>query len=793
MPGILAMKFKTSFLLASAASLLAAPYSFAQSQTTSSARILEEIIVTARHQSESLQTVPVAVSAFSGDLLIEHSVKTVSDLQQLAPNLYIQTYATDPNSGQIAMRGQKQNDARLFIDPSVGIYVDGVYQARTFGLTTAFLDLDRVEVLRGPQGTLYGRNTTGGAISLYTADPTDELSGKLSASYGNYDSSVFTGILNLPISESLGLRVAAMHSDGDGYGENINGDAHGDSEKRMIRAKLKYEGDRFQVSLTSQYQHIESGPSAYKLLDFTPNGIGVLQAAGELAGVQYNPGDPASPATQAAFAQIPNAIAALRSLIGGDVHDTGGTISDSATFESTNLALNITFNINEHLDVRSITGYSTFNRSSGMDLDGTPFNIAYGPNRAHGVDYLSQEFQLLGNHGKLNYILGVYAGDEDGDEGGRPATFLYPNVIVAPGLPGGVESFTDYKVFNENKAVFGQADYAITDALSLTAGVRYSVDTREIEYNNVLSLGGVFTYCNIPRKGVTRVNPSDPSTQDCGRRVDEDFSDVSWLVSVDYEFSPQFFSYAKVSRGFRSGGLSGQAVAVEDAFLPFDQEQVTEYEVGMKLDGLLNDRLRLNFAAYYDDYEDIQRSVTRINESGVVSTRVTNAAVATMQGLEAEGVFQVTENLRITATAGLTDAEYDEYIDFDSNGNQLDRSGENFGIPKWTTNIGARYSVPLSTGSLSFQADYFWQDDTDVNVTGNGEEIIQDSYSLLNGRIVLTLDAPQIDIAFFGRNLTDEDYISEAFDLSDVFGLNNAVYGPPRTYGIEFTKRFGSF
>jgi len=785
------------FASAGAATLLAAAATpaFAVEAPAPGASQVEEVIVTARRVEENLQDVPSSVSAVSGEMLAERSIKDLYDIQKVAPNLFMQPAAAEPNSLTLAIRGQKQNDILLTLDASVAAYVDGMNLPRVQGLRGNLVDIARIEVLRGPQGTLYGRNSTGGALSVYTNDPTDAYGASVEARYGNYDAWNVVGVANIPITEGLSLRLVGQRGQRDGYGRDGVGRALADENSTSFRAKLKAElGEKVTAILSANYQRNRSGGHIFKLAGLAPSPIPGVQGLPATVEVGLETGSittlqflaltqpaiycqllggcpPASPgaAAGAAVSGLAAATRSLTSFIGGDPYTTGGTFRQFAHFKSASVSLDVRAELTDSVSLRWISGYQEFDRETAEDLDSSPFEILHAVLFAHDK-FVSQEVQLLGGDERFNWVAGAFFSYEDGTDGSTAVALARLNP-TNPNLTFGA-------VTNISRAVFGQANWQFAPQWTLTLGARYSSDKRKLESRNANATG-----CTVPAPGVT---DTPPGASQCPREFSDTFSDPSWLASLSYKPSDDLLLYGKVARGYRTGGQNLRGSNNILTFTAFEPEQVTEYEAGLKAD-LFDGRLRLNLAAYYDDYKNIQRSVIVAAPSGAAVTIVTNAAKGTIKGVEAEAVFRPTSQLSFTATSGLTDAKYDRFTDLTG-----DRTQETFGVPKWTYGLSARYEVPSSMGELAFQLDYSWQDKVVLSPdTPSPEQVTQEAYGLLNGRVSLKLDRWDAEVAIFGKNLTDKAYATGAVSLQRSLGFNNLVIGEPRTYGVEFRKRFG--
>jgi len=727
--------------------------------------IQDVIVVTARRIEENVQTVPVSITALSGAALERQGARVVADLQTQVPNLTLQTHPSEPQALAVTIRGQKQNDIVPTVDPSVGIYVDGVYLPRTVGLRGGLVDVDRVEVLRGPQGTLYGRNTTGGAISLYTKNPTDAFEGMVSGTYGNYDYAKLTGMLNAPLAQGLSLRIAGEYTRHDGYGRDGEGRELASEDGYYIRGKLKAElTDNITAIISASHENNDSGGGIWKITGVgatTPEiPVGLLEVAGEL-GLSLAP---ANVAQSAAAAR-----AALLGYVGGNPYRTDGTFPSFSKFRRSTAGLDLNFELSDDIRLRSITGYQDYRRLNAADFDGTPFNIIEAETLTRDK-YFSQELQLLGGDEHFNWVLGAYYGREKALE-------IITNVSV-PLLNPAAPSVNRADIVNQSEAVFAQANWEFVPKVRLTLGARYSWDQRDNLLNNRTAAG-----CVIPAPGVTRTPTLGPSQ--CPRAFDVKFNDPSWLVSFDYRPTQNTLFYAKVARGYRTGGINKLGANTVETFGAFDPESVTEYEAGLKTE-LFDSILRFNLSAYYDDYKNIQRSVTVPTLSGTPAILVSNAARGRIQGFEAETTLRITPEFRLNGSAGLTDAKYKTFIDLTG-----DRSNEPFSTPKWTGSVSAFYENHIGPGKLNVNLDYHWQSKAILEPTAiQKDTVTQKAYGLLNGRIGYELMDRGVNLALFGRNLTDKAFYSSGATYETSLGINRLVTGEPRTYGIEVTKRF---
>jgi iron complex outermembrane receptor protein len=739
------------------------PAQAAEPSQTTTTNSLEEIIVTARKRSEDVQVVPVSITAFTGDELKEQSVKNLYDVQDAVPGLLLQQGFDDPQSLTFMLRGRNQNDVTLAVDPAVGLYVDGVYVPRTLGMAGALVDVARLEVLRGPQGTLYGRNTTGGAISMYTNDPTNQYEGSVDVTGGNYGAWNTVGVVNLPFTDTLAARFVAQAGAHGGYGHNAINEALGTERTEYFRGKLRWApNDRVVAVLSANYEEDNSSGAIIKLLGLSAPGGGLPE--GGIVTVETSAETGMS---------IPDSITYLHGLIAKQA--SAYYNDDNTNFTYSHLGrwgtgLNIDVQLANSMEFRSITGIAGLRRNSLLAISPVPATLVTGNLTTHDK-YYSEELALLGKNSTVSWIGGVYGGYEDGQDDSSSVTVP----VINPGT-----AVNNAGIRNTSRAAFGQAIWEFVPKWHLTAGARYSSDTRRAD--DVALVNGV---CSVPAPGVqsTLIGPAQ-----CPRTFQNTYNKLTWLASVDFQVADNMLLYTKAATGYRSGGQNtGGAVEIE-TFAPFAPETNIEYEAGIKSQ-YFDNRLRVNLAGYYDDYSKLQVSTAFIAGDGNVASAVTNAAKAKIKGFEADVQAQITGHLLVRAYAAYTDAYYDQFIDFSG-----DRSGEPFGVPHWIVNLSGRYEEPTPVGELGYQVDYNWKNTFVVDGRGvNHALATQPAYGLLNARIDLKIDSWGIDLALFGRNLTGENYLNQvaAHDSNSSLGATWGYPGLPRTYGIEAIVKFG--
>jgi iron complex outermembrane receptor protein len=651
----------------------------------------EAIVVTARKREESLQETPISITAFSGRGLEARGIQTTEGIAQITPNLTLQNnpaFSGASNSATIYIRGVGQQDFVPTVEPGVGVYVDGVYVARSIGSILDLVDFARIEVLRGPQGTLFGRNTIGGAISVTTKAPGQEFEASGSATYGTDDLFVVKGSLNLPLGQRAALRASVGWFNQDGYvARTFDGKKLGDSDRLAGRVALRLE------------------PVDGWIADLAFDGTTARENGPAISLIGINYGRTIDPATPP-FADISNIIANVMS--GGGMvpcataaapinlavagcydnryvlgHDTNaGTAPSYSRSDVWGLSLTNSFEISDNLDLKSITAYRHLSGTFARDGDGSPAVIAQFYDRLKQKQF-SQEVQLLGKtfDERLNWILGAYYFKESGINTNR---LLF---TVSEFQSGG-----DFR--NESLAFFGQGTLKIGERFNLTAGLRYTEDEKSfhpdqfIVENRAAFLGAPFD-SPIFAAG-TRVLP------DVNAKVK--FSEITPMVNLSYDVTDGLMTYATWSRGFKSGGFSqrvfppiipGVTTPITDpvAAIPsFSPEKVDAYEFGVKFQ--TPDRaLTLNASAFYTDYKDMQVQVFTS-----VAPVFQNAASATIKGFEFEMQARPLAGLTIEGTAGLTDASYDS---IDETTTFIDPENAFERVSKWTLSAALTYEHGL--------------------------------------------------------------------------------------------------
>lgn len=775
---------------------------------------LDEIVVTARRTEENLQSTPVAVTAIGAEALERAQVADVTDLQRTTPSLSIATGAPSSSGfAFVSMRGQGNLQALVSNDPAVAIYVDGVYIPRpSQGLTDLF-DLQRVEVLRGPQGTLFGRNTIGGAVNILSADPSQTYGGLVKVETGSYDQFGASFVVTGPITDQLSARVVASTKGRSGYGQSIPlGRDIWDQNSDFVRAKLMYESDNLRLVFSGDYNKIEDNGQftalhAYAPELFGPAGsFGAFGLSNTLNTALHNRNGfydtyatgylvPSTPT----FATLPAEVRALYSRPLGNQLEAYG-FSLNATLDLGNATL------------KSITAYRYSDTDGIIDTDGTPVPILTTW-AGYSSDQWSQELQISGSFSeKLTYIAGVYFSDETGIEFSRSQNFgfLPYNAVSRPnaGLAG--QNMAD--VHNQSAGVFGQGYYQLTDAVRIAGGLRWTWDSRDTELHN-FTVWGLPGTCNVPTPDVPGV---------CTQTQQVDFDYPAWTLGIDWQINEDVFAYVQTRRASKSGGWNTRAGGLP----AFEPETVKDLEAGLKATWLEN-RLRTNVAVFHSWQSDVQRNAAALTPAGASTQFIVNAGNARVYGIELEGAYRPWSGMELTSNVSLMNGEYESgsFIERQAvpgvgyTGCTLnpagtasicpvDRSGEELPqLPKIQFNLGATQVLPTSFGAVTLHVDYsylgrqFYNPVTpSVNQSAATKAIYAASnditrtpgYGLLNARFAVEFDAQNVELAIYGKNLTGEEYNTRQF--ADVYaaglGFATAFIGEPTTYGASLTKRF---
>jgi len=721
----------------------------AETNKTSKFQTLEEVVVTARKREESLQDAPISITAFTGEGLERRNITALADVSKMTPNLVFN--ASAPLSGSSAtssvfIRGIGQNDYTLVTEPGVGIYVDGVYIARSVGGALDLVDVERIEILRGPQGTLFGRNTIGGAVSITSKKPTEDFGGKVQLTLGDDNLVDFKGKINLPISDTLLSSVAISSRQRDGYVKNVqNGLDLGNDDALSGRLALRWlASDTVTVDWNfDATRERENGAASYAVAADGLSPLGAANNAVFLGALGCAP--PPGPLNN------PNCFNSQWVTNGKRV--SNGTHPQYSDLDIWGTGLTVEWEVSDSLTFKSITSYRDLDSAFSQDADNTPIEQDHITHQ-YEQDQFSQEFQLLGSFldDRLKTVLGLYYFEEEGQD---VNIVSFPVVLLHSG--GSVD--------NESKAVFGQLTYDFTDALSVTLGLRYTKDEK------------VF----LPDQFVLdpRLSAAPPTSYVVGTRmlplIEEptDISEVTPMLNVSYDVSDAAMVYFTYSEGYKSGGYDQRVFPRNSQFRApsFEPEFVDSYEVGFKYNSDDN-RFRANGALFFMDYTDLQVAV--VNNNVDVVTR--NAGEAEIKGFELELAYIPANNWMIETSAGYTDAEYTD-LSAGAIAAGLSKSNKLVNTPEWSLSAAVSYTQPFDDGSeLTFRLDGSHRSKVYFDIT-NTEVIAQGAVNLANFNINYQ-SAGAWNVGVGVINLTDEDYHTNAFQHLVPFGI--AYVNPAR-------------
>jgi len=746
---------------------------------------LEDIVVTARKVEENLQQTPIAITVLSAETMKAQGITNVREVVFSAPNVVIGGDLSGRSNSNFAIRGQTQFEANSAVDQSVAVYRDGVYVARSRGVLSNMFDMERVEILKGPQGTLFGRNTTGGAIMLYSKLPKDYVEAGLTVRKGNYDLTEVEGYLNLPLSgDNVAIRLSGGLSDNSGFGRNTIANTElGSDNLKSLRGILRLEPDAGpKILVVGDWSRGRFRPKPAKLLYYNyagPTSVGARpasQVAVEL-GLPLTPPLTAVGSLQTAanvFASQINALGDPYSIDSFAVSPLGVNHAFD-NFDQWGAALTVSHDIGS-VTLKSVSAYRKLSALNFQDLDGTRFNIL-SSSAGTKQDQFTQELQLSGKalNDSLQYVAGLYYFTESAEDASFSSQFPGVNPVRLTRAAASID--------NRSVAAFAQLSYEIVPSLSLTAGGRYTHEKKSVLVKNRLTTASGADVCGVP----TSLLP-DPGV--CKAPLSRKFDGWTYTFSLDYQPAEDMLLYARTSRGFRSGGFNSRgSAAVADAFAYFAPETVTDYELGAKLD-LFDRRVRVNAALFRSKYNDIQKSVVLF--SGTQYNKVVNAAKATIDGLEVEIMARPVPSITLGASGSWLDARYNSYTV-----QSLDISGQAFYLsPKYKASVFGQFEHDIGNwGKISARVDYSWVDKVNFGtaqvVKFDKAIAYEPGYGLVNGRIGVSLDNPSLEIAAFVKNLTDKRYNSSRLVQDNTLGYVIGTAGDPRTFGVEISYRFG--
>lgn len=712
---------------------------------------LEVITVTARKQTEDLQSTPISITAFSADRLEAQGITQVNRIQDFTPNL---TFANIPSNSGIAsnaavyIRGIGQNDFAPTVEPGVGIYIDGVYLGRTAGGVFDLIDVASVEVLRGPQGTLFGRNTIGGAINLTTIQPDDQLRVKMDMKYGTDDLVNVRAMVAGPITDSLFGKISGGISRQDGYVDAPNlGVKFGNKDTQTIRGALRFApvGSPIDITVAADYTRDKSNGAPVVVTGIDETAAGSFVTLNNLiASGMTNPGYCLTPEA------ISNTQCYNQRLFSKDTnYATGDTFSD---LELWSASLTVSYDITDLIEFKSITAIRRINGTFAQDRDGSNLGINYVYDDFTQKQF-SQEFQLVGKalEDRLSWVTGFYYFTEKGRD-------INPlNFLVVSAQSGG---YYDYK----NWAAFAQGSFEVVDGLTVTGGIRYTDDQKSYLPDQYV-ISTLEPFLSLP--------PGTPLVPN--EWVEAKVKKWTPMVNVSWQATPDFMLYATYSQGFKGGGYTQRIFPPEESLPSFEPEEVDSYEAGFKLMALGN-MVRLNGAAFYTDYSNMQLLVADPTRVGPF---ITNAGKARIQGFELETNIAPGGGFRVNAALGLTDAKFKQ-LDAGVQGLTLD--SKFVFVSKWTASASAEKEFLLSSGSITPHIDWSYRSGFFTNANGiNTPELYQPGYSVFNGNIRWQDEDQQLSFTVGVDNIGNKKFRTFG-DYQPSFGFYMQAYDRGRQY-----------
>ncbi len=716
---------------------------------------IEEVVVTARRREESLQDTPVAVSAFS-ERFIENSFSAnLKDMGKYAPNVVLDTQQFGGGALNASIRGMSYDEVEKTFEPSIGVSVDGMFFSHNSGALIDMFDIESIEILRGPQGTLFGRNTMGGTINIQRTKPQQEFGAKLSLSGGSFDRRDVKARVTGPlIEDKLAGKLGFYQLRSDSHTEHFfTGKEDDGTDRQAFVASLLWTPTA-DLDIQLSVDYLDDDSEHPGVVNLTVPGEGFCDGFG-----------------------------ACRSVTAPFYEDDFDKSFSQKPFVSTVEAETYNLSIDWRLDNYTLTSITAYNEldeildqenTGAIDRDpatlaldpigGVPFFTAF---RDQNLEQWSQEFRITSElSGPLNYVAGLFYFKSD--------YVLDPQTV---GLLGAeVDRFTAGQEL-ESMAAYGEATYDLTDKLRLTLGGRLTYEEKQFEIDLIA-------------QGIACPDPNAPAGAESCRSPEEDFDEFTARAGIDYSFTEDLMAYFMFSQGFRSGGWNGRA-QTQAGIGPYDPETLDNFEVGIRSEWL-DRRLQVNTTAFYMKYDDKQEAIIRQSPSNpdVTETIIENASSAEVQGVEVDIQGAITPNLRVRAAIGWLDAEFDEFLNEEGVDIQDQRNLSY--TPDWTFSAGGDYSLPVESlgGEFLFAVNYSWKDDYTTDAIrdpfGFDREVI-DNYGEWDFSV-------SYDHMFGEKRLRLAAFVNDAFHSEGrIHRVTNAglfVFGdqePGRTWGLELT------
>ena len=762
---------------------------------------LDEVVVTARRVAENLQSVPVSVTVFRAEDLESRGVTNVTDTAAFTPNFLANGGPTGQNDGFYFVRGVGQVDLNAATDPGVGTYIDGVYLGRVIGASFDALDIARIEVLRGPQGTLFGRNTIGGALNVVTTDPGDAWAGEVRATGGERNLFGAQGRVSGPLSDTLGFAASGLYRKQDGWGVNsITGKTFGDTDNVAGRLKFLWQpSEGFAARLAAELSRGRGTSQHQILVGFNPNVSSPL-------------GVPMAPQVGA-------------DLNTGNIYENrSSTLDPRSDLDVNGVSLTLDWKLSA-FSLKSISAYRDLKQFARGDFDGGQINF-YQSEFTTRQHQISQELQLSFETGRWTGLLGAYYFKESafhnnyitlgGNNGCLLAPLPFPFAGPPPPLCGAQPYATpllDRSIANNQQinvdvrslAMFAHASFRFTDAWSASAGLRWTDEQKTQAYDffidntaNVLNFSCVppgvpgfpptgLCFPLLPPGITPTLSPRNPMVG-VPTTYEASWRQVTPKLGLEFKPTERQLYYLSYSQGFKSGGFNGRPTpgptgsfaAVES----YNPETLHTIELGTKTQ-FAEDKVRLNAAVFFSSYNDIQLLV--LGPSGFFENR--NAGKAEIKGVEVELLARPSPAFEVNLNLGYMDHHYTS-LTADAIRSGFTLSNQLPMTPKWNNSLGAQYTWPVSAGALSLRGDYTYRSEVFFGAQ-NGPLEKEGNLGLLNARARYQFPGERLALSLYAKNLTDKKYFTNGQDVRGPLGIAFVSVGAPREIGAEVVYRFG--
>jgi iron complex outermembrane receptor protein len=739
---------------------------------------LEEIVVTARKRVESLQETPIAISAFTAESLERQQIETTADLDNVSPNLQFASYGplTGNNAAaQVYIRGIGQSDGSSGVDPGVGLYIDEVYMGRSVGGVMEFRDIANAQVLRGPQGTLFGRNTIGGAVLLTTTLPGDEFGGTARVGVGEDNLREAFAAVDLPVSDTLGIRLSGGMRERDGYVTRVVDNLDlGNEDTRTLQSTVRWEPtDALSLTLRGDYTTTDEHGSPFVYV--TMNGKQAFPAA-----ISRGAGCPGATFPPPSVPQNVVDVRCANDATWDLGHFTnGGTAKASSTLDNWGVSSVLQWEVSSALTLKSISAYRELEWEGSRDADNTGLLVLHTDYSSDG-DQFSQELQGLFDVGSVKGVLGLFYFEESIDDL-LIVPFAAPPPLVASGAIPGSQDYQEALIDNDNWAAFTQWTFDVTDALSLTAGLRYTEETKGIE---IIS----FTTTPLGAPVVRPTTYNTPNVAGPGLNIllqpfENSYNSTTGSASVQYQWTDAFMTYASWSQGFKSGGFNQRYNNAPPGNVPvaFDEEKAETYEIGFKSE--FGGSFRLNGAIFRTSYDEMQLTY----RLGIVPL-LFNAGKSKIEGGELEFTYAPGAFI-LEGSLGYLDNEFEDIAQVPGTTQTVGPNNRLPFTPELQANIGIGYDFAIGTATLTPRVNVSYTDELYFDAANSVEVAQLDAVTLVNASLTWANDRWRIRGGL--NNATDEDYrVAGNSSFSTSAGYAEAIYARPRNWFLSAQLTF---